>query len=239
MYEREVYRMSYVCVSINKEVVNKETFTNKQQAVAYFQKLHGDKIREEKEGLKIRFENSIRNYENRIRGELSGHEKRKMPLEEIEPDFYQAWKEQMKLLQEKKEKKEAELKQLCRDMDKMEVVYEAKYNGYKDNLFTQEPQLMLHISGIYQNGYQFTVIEEKYYYIGAKIDTDKTIHAVLKKLPPQFDKNRISLYMFKEIEDCEEKIELENLDRIQKTVTRVRNQILRNFQNGPTRIKVL
>ena len=124
-------------------------------------------------------------------------------------------------------------------MDKMEVVYEAKYNGYKDNLFTQEPQLMLHISGIYQNGYQFTVIEEKYYYIGAKIDTDKTIHAVLKKLPPQFDKNRISLYMFKEIEDCEEKIELENLDRIQKTVTRVRNQILRNFQNGPTRIKVL
>ena len=105
MYEREVYRMSYVCVSINKEVVNKETFTNKQQAVAYFQKLHGEKIREEKEGLKIRLRNSIRNYDNRIHRELSAYEKREVPSEKIQQDFYKAWKEQMKTLQEKKEKK--------------------------------------------------------------------------------------------------------------------------------------
>ncbi len=238
MYEREVYRMSYVCVSINKEVVNKETFTNKQQAVAYFQKLHGEKIREEKEGLKIRLRNSIRNYDNRIHRELSAYEKREVPSEKIQQDFYKAWKEQMKTLQEKKEKKEAELEQLCRSMDEVEGVYEAKYNGYKNNLFTQEPQLILHISGIYQNGYQFTVMEEKYYYIGAKIDTDKSIHSVFKKLPSQFDKNRISLYIFKELDDCEEKVELDNLDKVQKTVSRIRNQILRNFQNDPSRLKL-
>lgn len=231
--------MSYVCVSINKEVVNKEVFTNKQQAVVYFQRLHGEKIREEKEGLKIRLENSIRNYEIRIRGELAAYERRKMKDEEISKGFYEDWKANLEMLQEKKAQKEDVLKQLCLDMDKIEIVYEAKYNGYKDNLFTQEPQLILHISGIYQNGYQFTVMEEKYYYIGAKIDTDKTIHSVLKKLPPQFDKNRISLYVFKEINDSKEIVEQDNLNRTQNTVTRIRNQILRNFQNGPKRLKLV
>ena len=46
--------MNYVCVSINKEVVNKETFSDKQQAMAYFQTLHGERILEEKEGVKDR-----------------------------------------------------------------------------------------------------------------------------------------------------------------------------------------
>lgn len=232
--------MSYVCVSINKEVVNKETFTNKQQAVAYFQKLHGEKIREEKEGLKLRLEKSVENYESKILREQAEYERRKVEATEVyKQHLYEEMKTNVAMLQEKKEKKETELKQLCLDMDKIEVVYEAKYNGYKDNLFTQEPQLMLHISGIYQNGYQFTVIEEKYYYMGAKIDSDKTIYSVIKKLPPQFDKNRISLYIFKEIEDSEEEVELDNVERTQKTVNRIRNQVLRNFQNGPTRIKVI
>ena len=232
--------MSYVCISINKEVVNKEIFTNKQQAIMYFQKLQGEKIREEKEGLKLRLEKSIENYEKRILREQASYEKQKAKVTELYQKYLdKECEKNVAVLQEKKEQKEADLAQLCLDMNKMEVVYEAKYNGYKDNLFTKEPQLILHISGIYQNGHLFTVIDEKYYYIGAKIDKEKTSYSVIKKLPPEFDKNRISLYVFKEIDDFEEIVEWDNVNRIQNTVSRYRNQILRNFQNGPTRMKVV
>ncbi len=238
--------MNYVCISINKEVVNKEVFSDKQQAADYFQILHGETIREEKEKLKIRLGNSIRNYECRIHKELAADAKRKLE-----------GKVNLEVLGEKKANKEAELEQLNLDMDKIEVVYEAKYNGYKENLFTQEPQLILHISGIYRNGNLFTVIEEKYYYIGAKIKSDAPIYSVVKKLPPQFDINRISLYLFKEKEkleefdivgcpitllnnqDLERLVESDNTDKVQKTVTNIRNQILRNFQNGSSRVRAV
>ena len=242
MYEREEYRMNYVCVSINKEVVNKETFSDKQQAMAYFQTLHGERILEEKEGVKHRLENHIVTYEKQIQREwkrrLAVEEQAAREEKEISLSFYDCWQANLDLLCEKKKKKEVQLEQIRLDMEKIEVDYEAKYNGYKENLYTREPQLMLHISGIYQNGQQFTVIEEKYYYIGAKIDTDKTIYTVLERLPQQFDKNRYFLYVFKEMEDTEECVEQDNLNRIQNTVNRIRNQILRNFQNGLTRCKM-
>lgn len=229
--------MNYVCVSINKEVVNREVFSDKQQAVAYFQTLHGERIREEKEGLKRRLENNIANYESRIRKELIAEEKYKATSTAIQKRFYEEWEAHLKELCKRKATKESDLAKLEADIDKIEVVYEAKYNGYKDNLYTQEPQLILHISGIYQNGYLFTVIEEKYYFIGAKIESEEPACSVVKKLPSHFNKDRISLYLFKEIEGEPEVVELDNQDRIQKTVTRIRNQILKNFQYGPSRVK--
>ncbi len=235
--------MNYVCVSINKEVVNKEIFSDKQQAIDYFQLLHGERILEEKEGVKRRLENHIATYEKQIEKEW---QKRKALEEqakngeiELLLSFYDCWQSNLDALTEKKKKKETELEQICLDMEKKEVVYEAKYNGYKNNLFTQEPQLILHISGIYQNGNQFTVTEEKYYFIGAKIESKDSIGYVVKKLPPQFDKNRISLYLYKEIDGTEEEIEEDNKDRVQKTVSRIRNQVLRNFQYAPMRIKAI
>ena len=239
--EREVARMNYVCVSMNKEVVNKETFSNKEQAVLHFQTLLGEKIREEKEGLKCRAENSILICEKQIQKEIQ----KKLMLEkkaeqgelEIPWNFYDDWQAKVDNLHEKKKKKEAELKQLHLDMQKREVAYENKYNGYKNNLFSPEPQLILHIAGIYQNGYQFTVVEEKYYVNVAKIEGEKSSHSVLKKLPSQFDKNRISLYLFREIEHELEVVEADNQERVQKTVSHIRNQILRNFQTSQNRLK--
>lgn len=201
--------MNYVCVSVNKEIVNRETFYNKLQALNYFESLHGEAIVQEKHRMKNRLRNSIKNYDCKMKNHQLYMENAK-----AYGVLSRADQEKLEMLSDRKAQREAELKQLELDLCKQEVSYMEKCNDYKKAPWSEVPQMILHITGIYQRGYVYSVVEEKYYCIGAKINSDEPISKIVKKLPPQFDTNRISLYLFQEMGDLNNRKKLKDLKEL-------------------------
>lgn len=186
--------MAYLCVAVTKEVVKKEIFKSKEEALGFFRENYEEHIRTWMSGERKRIKAKLRDYERRIEMES------KQPGAE----------DKIKELYDKMEKSRLELEKADRwdqgEMEKESLYWYEKFNQYKGELIAEEPQLFLHMAGVFKEGGGYKVTEEKYYSMGWLIDTGKGTIDVMKRLPERSVKESISLHICKDSEESRMKL---------------------------------
>lgn len=217
--------MKYFYVAVTKEVVSQATFNDMQMAIDYFDKNYGHIIYEMTLQKIKRLKNRICNYEQKIKNQLED-------IKKWQENGTCTWADLNygNILKDKILSSEIKLEEIREKLDIKPVSFEVKHDGYKHKICaSDEPQLILHISSIYNQGYIIDVVEEKYYCIGGMVESDNKIETARKEI----DERKIKNYSFLHMVIVNE----ETSQKLVKEVSRVRTQTLRDYHKIRTRLK--
>lgn len=217
--------MKYFYVAVKKEVVSQATFNDVQTAIDYFEKNYGNIIYEMTLKKIKQLKNRIGNYEQKMQNQCEDIKKR-------QKNGTCTWADLNfeNILKNKILNSEMKLEKIQKCLDTKPVCFEVKHDLDKQKICqSDESQLILHISSIYNQGYIIDVVEEKYYCIGGVVESDNKIETARKEIDEGKIKNYCFLHM---VIDNDEAIQ-----KMFKEVSRVRTQTLRDYHKIRTRLK--
>ena len=206
--------MNYLCAVVKKEVVTRETFHNREEALKYFQQKFGDRIVEKMEENERRLENKIFYLD------------RKLKKYENEPEMKQRIFERR---QAAEEQWRAIDKWLNGEDDRKAVYMEEKPDHYKNQLITEDEELFFYMAGIYNLGRRYTVTEEKYYYMCQMVTCMGSCSEAARHLPKKMSGDNCSLYV------CE--ASQETVKKYIKQISKIRAQIRRDYNKSRVLLK--
>lgn len=206
--------MNYLCAAVKKEVVTRETFHNREEALKYFQQKFGDRIVEKMEENERRLENKIFYLD------------RKLKKYENEPEMKQRIFERRQAVEEQWKAIE---KWLNGEDDQKAVYMEEKSDHYKKQLITEDEKLFFYMAGIYSLGRRYTVTEEKYYYMCQVVSCMESCSEAVRHLPEKMSGDNCSLYV------CEES--QETVKKYIKQISKIRAQLRRDYNKNRALLK--
>ncbi|MBC3804047.1 hypothetical protein GH808_06300 [Acetobacterium fimetarium] len=148
--------MKYFYVAITKEVVNQTTFNDVQMAIDYFEKNYGHIIYEMTLKKIKRLKNRIGNYEQRLKKQLED-------IRKWQENGTCTWADLNfeNMLKDKILSSKIKLEEIRDSLNVKPVSFEVKHDRYKQKIcLSDEPQLILHISSIYNQGYIIDVVKK-------------------------------------------------------------------------------
>lgn len=205
--------MNYLCAAVKKEVVT-EIFSNREEAVVYFQQKHGNRIVE-------KMEESERHLENQIT--ILG---KKLKKYNDEPEIIQRISERRQTADEKWRAIE---RWLSGEDEQRPVYMEETFDRYKEQLLTEDEELLFYMAGIYNVGGRYRVTEEKHFYICTVVTGMKGSSEAVKHLPERMVEGNLVLYV------CEESPAA--VKRYRQQLSKIRAQVRRDYNKNRTLMK--
>lgn len=205
--------MNYLCAAVKKEVVT-ETFSSREEALAYFQRRYGDRIVEKMEVHERRLENQITNLG------------RKLKKYNNEPEMRQRLSERRQAAKEKWRDIE---RWLNGEDDRKPVYMEETFDRYKEQLLTEDEELFFCMAGIYNVGGRYRVTEEKHSYMCILVTGMERSSEAVRHLPGKMAEGNLALYI------CEESPETEK--RYRQQISKIRAQVRRDYNKNRALMK--
>lgn len=205
--------MNYLCVAVKKEVIT-EIFYSRDEALAYFQQKHGNRIVEKMEESERRLENQIT-----ILG-------RKLEKYKDQPEMRQRLSDRRQAAEEKWR----DLERWLNGEDERKPVYmEETFDRYKERLLTEDEELFFHMAGIYCLGTRYKVAEEKHYYMCRLVEDMEGSSEAVRHLPEKMAEGSHLFYV------CAESPE--TVKRYRQQISKIRAQVRRDYNKNRTLMK--
>lgn len=205
--------MNYLCAAVKKETVT-ETFSSREEALAYFQQKYGDRIIEKMEESERRLENQIT-----ILG-------KKLKKYKDEPEMIQRLSERRQTAEEKWRAIE---RWLNGENERKPVYMEEAFDRYKEQLLTEDEELFFFMAGIYNVGRRYRVAEEKHSYMCIVVTGMEGSSEAVRHLPERMAEGNLVLYV------CEESPE--TVKRYGQQLSKIRAQVRRDYNKNQTLMK--
>ncbi len=205
--------MNYLCAAVKKEVVT-ETFSSREEALAYFQQKYGERIIEKMEESERRLENQIT-----ILG-------KKLEKYKDEPKMTQRLSERRQTAEEKWRVIE---RWLNGEDERKPVYMEETFDRYKEQLPTEDEELFFYMAGIYNIGRRYRVTEEKHSYMCVVVTGMEGSSEAVRHLPERMAEGNLVLYV------CEESPE--TVKRYRQQISKIRAQVRRDYNKNRALMK--
>ena len=205
--------MNYLCPAVKKEVVT-ETFSSREEALTYFQQKYGERIVEKMEESERRLENQIT-----ILG-------KKLKKHNDEPEMIQRISERRQTAEDKWRA----IERWLNGEDEQKPVYmEETFDRYKEQLITEDEELLFYMVGIYNVGKHYRVTEEKHSYICTVVTGIEGSSEAVRNLPERMVEGNLALYV------CEESPTA--VKKYRQQLSKIRAQVRRDYNKNRTLMK--
>ena len=202
--------MNFLCAAVKKETVT-EKFYSREEALAYFQQMYGERIVEKMEVSERRLENQITSLG------------RKLKNHKDEPEIIQRISERRRAAEEKWRN----IERWLNGEDEQKPVYmEETFDRYKEQLLTEDEELFFYMAGIYNVGKRYRVTEEKYSYICVVVTGMEGSSEAVRYLPERMVEGNLALYV------CEESPAA--VKRYKQQLSKIRAQVRRDYNKNQT-----
>ena len=198
--------MNYLCVAINKTVLDKKVFSFKKDALDYFTEKYGEDIQNDKRCKEEKLLTSIAKYNKKL----------------MNPE------EDVKKLLAAKDKKQKELDELHRSMETVCCYYVWKFNQYKKVLLDESEILLFRICGIYKvAGERYEVVENLYKVVSKVVNNVIHSSEVLEKISGELIGEEMAMICVNKEVD---------ITKIKKFISKIKLQILSEYKKNSRRI---